>query len=126
MTKSVRSLALLVMLGSPCLLPAQYTRTRRGTNSAPTGIGGHKGLIITIHGSLKKLTKKELLIQTDGDQIQTIRLSHTTKFMKAGKEIKPYDVDLESMLTLDVTQDVDLKFIAITVTVDVPAKPAAQ
>lgn len=119
------SLVLLAVVCSPALLPGQYTRTRRGANNAPTG-GGHKGLIITIHGSLKKLTKKELLIQTDGDQIQTIRLSHTTKFMKAGKEIKPYEADLESLLTLDVIQDVDLKFIAVTVTVDVPPKPAPQ
>ena len=120
---TARCIGVLVLglaLGAP--MPAQYTRTRRGINNAPAGIGGHKGLIITVHGSLKKLTKKELLIQTEGEQFETIRLSHTTKFMKAGKEIKPYEVDLESMLTLDVTQDVDLKFIAVTVTVDVPAK----
>jgi cytochrome c1 len=111
-------------ISAACLLcfsaQAQYGRARHvvTTNSNPMA---YKGLVVTLHGSVKKLTKKEILLQSD-DQLLTIRCSHKTKFSDSDGEIKATAVDLESTVTIDATEDVDLKLIALNVRVDAGSK----
>jgi len=83
-----------------------------------------KGLVVTFHGALKKLTKKEILIQSDDNQLLTFRCSKKTKFLGAEGEVKPTDIDLESPVTISASEDVDLKLMAISVKADpVKKKP---
>lgn len=117
----------LLAISIACLLclsaAAQYGRARRtvpgGVSSGPAA---YKGLVVTLHGSLKKLTKKEMLIQSDDDQLLTIRCSRKTKYSDADGAIKPAAIDLESVVTVDASEDVDLKLMAINVKVDSSAK----
>ncbi len=115
MLKGALSIVVLIGLSSPA--SGQYSGSRRTAPIASPNMGVRKGLIVTFHGSLKKMTKKEILIQSDDHQLLTIRRNRETKFTKDNQEIKAYAIDLETPLTIDVRQDVDLKLIAVNVMV---------
>ena len=104
---------------------AQYGRGRRGTGVA-SGPQHIKGLVVTLHGSVKKLTKNEILIQSDEDQLVTLRCSKKTKFSDADGEIKRTAIDLESKVTIDASEDNDLKLMALTVMVDAADKKTLE
>lgn len=96
-----------------------YPRARRGL--APTAVPATapKGVLMVFHGKLKVIDKKKIVIETDeSQQLLTIRLTGKTKFLNAGKEVKPATIDLETPLTVDASQDKDASFLAANVTVD--------
>ena len=106
----------------PALLLAQYyPRTRRGVapgtpNPSAYNVAG------SFHGKLKELTGKEIMIETEDNQIVSIHRSRKTKFLKGTQTIKPSDIDLETPVTVDASEEVDLTLTAISVTVDTPKK----
>lgn len=107
------------------LLPAQYVR-RGAYPTSPGHPDAYSNVAVTFHGKLKDIEKKKLVIQTDEDQTVTIRLTGKTKFLKNDKTIKPTDIDLETPITVDASEDADLSILAIDVIVDSPQKKAAQ
>lgn len=115
----VMSLRKLVSICLVCLFSLVLLGQRRGrpayTAPQATAI---KGLVVTFHGVLKKLTKKEMLLESDENQLLTIRCSRKTKFNDQDGEIKPSDIDLESRISVDASEDVDLKLMAINVKVE--------
>jgi hypothetical protein len=109
------------------LLLAQsgYPRARRGGSSTtPANLSAYKGVAGSFHGTLKDLNKKEIMIETDDHQSVSIRRSGKTKFLKGPQPIKPSEIDMETTVTIDASEDVDLKLTAISVTVDTPKKSA--
>jgi hypothetical protein len=52
----------------------------------------------------------------------TIRRTGKTKFIKDSKPVKPSDIEAGTSLTIDAVEDMDLSIVAVTVTVDTPAK----
>jgi len=76
----------------------------------------------SFHGKLKELTGKEITITTDDDQVVSIHRSRKTKFLKGTQTIKPSDIDLETPVTIDASEEVDLTLTAVSVTVDTPKK----
>jgi len=101
--------------------PYPYPQTRRsvtpGTPHPPAyNVAG------SFHGKLKDLSSKEILIETDDDQTVSIHRSRKTKFLKGKESIKASDIDLETLVTVDASEDVDLKLTAVSVTVDPPPK----
>jgi hypothetical protein len=119
--------AALVLGILPAMLLAQYPynypypQTRRsvapGTPHPPAyNVAG------SFHGKLKELNSKEILIETEDDQTVSIHRSRKTKFLKGKESIKASDIDLETMVTVDASEDVDLKLTAVSVTVDPPPK----
>ncbi len=103
------------------------SRTRRANprTSGPTAT--YQGLAGTFHGTLKQLNSKEIVIQTTDDQAVVIRRSRKTKFLRDDKQIKATDIPMESTVSIDAAEDIDLKPTAITVTVEKPSKqPASQ
>jgi len=132
-------LTLLLALMLPARLPAQYSR-RRGPASATATSGPYSGPAVTFNGTLKALTKKELVVDLDpGDpdadrQSLTFRFSKKTKFLKDDQPIKATDIEVGTHISLDATRDGDLKLSALNVMVapldkagDKPAaKPAAK
>ena len=113
----------LLMLLLPGLSPAQYGSRRRGPASATANSGPYSGPAVTFHGTLKAMTKKELVVDLDATepaeekQSLTFRFSKKTKFLKDDKEIKPADVAVGTHITLEATRDGDLKLSALDVTV---------
>jgi hypothetical protein len=106
----------------PALLLAQYyPRTRRGVVPGTPNPGAYN-VAGSFHGKLKELSKKEIMIETEDGQIVSIHRSGKTKFFKGTQSIKPSDIDIETPVTVDATEDVDLTLTARSVSVDVPKK----
>jgi hypothetical protein len=115
--RRVQIAAFVLSLLLAALAHGQY-RGRREPATATACAGGIQGLVVTFHGALKKLTKKEILIQSDENQLMTIRCSGKTKFLdKDNKKIKPSDIDLETVVSIDASEDLDSKLMAINVRV---------
>jgi hypothetical protein len=103
----------------PYPYPSAYPRTRRNSNT--TGVtGAHKDLAGTFHGTLKQLSNKEIVIQNDDDQTVVIRRSKKTKFLLDEKEIKASAIAMNTLVTVEASEDVDLKPIAVSLSIDIP------
>jgi hypothetical protein len=121
MLRLLRVVALLSVV-LPALLVAQYYPQPRRIAPATPKPGAYKGVAGSFHGKLKELTNKEITIQTEDDQILSIHRSRKTKFLKGTQTIKPSDIDLETPITVDAAEEVDLSLTALSVTVDTPKK----
>jgi|ERR1039457_2787859 hypothetical protein len=123
----------LLALLLPARLPAQggYSR-RRGPASATANSGPYNGPAVTFNGTVKALTKKELIVDLDSTepdaerQSLTFRFSKKTKFLKDDQPIKPSDIEVGTHITLDATRDGDQKLSALNVMVAPPGKPAGK
>jgi hypothetical protein len=106
----------------PTLLQAQYyPRPIRGVGPGTPKPPAYN-VAGSFHGKLKELSGKQITIETDDDQVVSIHRSRKTKFLKGTQTIKPSDIDLETMVTVDASEDVDLSLTAVSVTVDTPKK----
>jgi rRNA pseudouridine-1189 N-methylase Emg1 (Nep1/Mra1 family) len=103
-------------------------RGRRGTSSsAPVHPEAYKDAVVTFHGVLKKLTKKEIIIESDDNhELLTFRRNKATKFLENDTEIKPAAIDMESAVSVDAAEDVDLKLMAIRLTVGASKKDGGE
>jgi hypothetical protein len=71
---------------------------------------------------VKELTKKEIMIETGDEQTVSLRITGKTRFLKNNQPIKPSDIETETVVTVDASEDVDLKLTAISVMVGPPPK----
>ena len=116
MMRRVGIVALSLLLGS--IAHGQYRGRRQGPATSTAHAKGIEGLVVTVRGALKKLTKKEMLIESDENQLMTIRVSGKTKFFdKDNKPIKPSEIDLETVVAIDASEDLDAKLMAVNVRV---------
>ncbi len=103
------------------------SRTHRANSRTGGPTATYQNLAGTFHGTLKQLNSKEIVIQTADDQAVVIRRSRKTKFMLDDKIIKAADIPMESSVSIDAAEDIDLKPTALTVTVEKAFKqPATQ
>jgi hypothetical protein len=114
--------SLLAVLLVPALLLSQYGRRTRFPTAG--NVPGTDLPAVTFQGNLRALTKKDLTIDVKDatDQSLTFRISHKTKFIKDGKEIKRNAVEVGTVVAVDATRDPDQKFSAVNVIVN-PPKP---
>jgi hypothetical protein len=113
----------LLMAMTAAVLPGQYSRRR---SVATATAGPYTGPAVSFNGTVKSLTKKEIIIDLDSEQESlTLRRSGKTKFFKDDKEIKAADVPVGTHVTLDATRDGDQKLSALKVMVAPAATPAA-
>ena len=114
---------LLLVLLLPATLPAQY---RRGPVAATATSGPYGGLPVTFNGTVKALTKKDLLMDLDrpdpdaAPESLTFRLSRKTKFLKGDQPVKPSEIAAGTHITLEATRDGDQKFTAMNVMIALP------
>jgi|ERR1700733_6067488 len=125
MPKLARAVAIFGVLLPALLLAQYYPRTRRGVVPGTPNPGAYN-VAGSFHGKLKDLNSKEITIQTDDEQVVSIHRTRKTKFLKGTQTIKPSDIDLETMVTVDASEDVDLSLTAVSVTVDTPKKSAGS
>jgi hypothetical protein len=121
MLKPVRAAILLGVVVPALLLAQYYPRPRRGIVPGTPNPGAYN-VAGSFHGKLKELTSKEITIETGDEQLVSIHRTRKTKFLKGTQTIKPSDIDLETMVTVDATEEVDLSLTAVSVTVDTPKK----
>ena len=65
----------------------------------------YKIAIGIFHGKLKQLTDKEIVIENQSNQMVSIRRSHKTKFLRNNKSIHPSDIDLDTTIIVEVTEE---------------------
>lgn len=117
---------LLLLLLIPVMIFGQHRRS--GTlppamNTPPA----FKDAVVTFGGVVKKLTKKELLLDLDeGHELMTFRVNKDTKFHNDGAEVKRTAIDLEAHVNVDAMQDADSKFKAVLVKAGKEATPEAK
>jgi hypothetical protein len=117
-----RIIPILVLAAVPLFAQYQPQRTTR-TRGLPNSIGdtgAYHDPAATMHGVLKRLTAKAVTIIGDGDQSVEIVRTHKTRFLRNGKEIKPADILIGSILSIDVAKAPDLTPLAVNVMVDSP------
>ena len=116
-------IALLLGVIVPAIISAQSIyRTRRGVGPGTPVPPAYKDVAGSFHGKIKELTKKEIMIETEDDQTVSMRVSGKTKFYKGNEPIKATDIDMETLVTVDASEDADLKLTAINVIVNPPPK----
>lgn len=123
MLKLVSILAMFGVVAPALVLAQYYPRPIRGVGSPGTPKpGAYKDVAGSFRGKLKDLTSKEITIETEDNQIVSIHRSRKTKFFKGTQSIKPSDIDIETPVTVDASEDVDLSLTAVSVTVDTRKK----
>ena len=80
MNRIVRNQKLLAVFAVLLVLPilggqTNYQRSRRGATPKSMPTGAYKELAGTFHGTLKELSNKEIVIQSDENQTVSIRRS---------------------------------------------------
>lgn len=116
-------LLLLLVLGSPVCGQTRNSRERRSATPRPDlNTTAVKDLAGTFRGTLKELTNKEIVIQNEENQTVSIRRNRKTKFLRDEREIKAAEIPLNTPVTIEAAQDIDLKPMAISVTADSAAK----
>lgn len=115
-----------VLLGIGLSAWGQMRRTRAGQPNGTAITGAYNEPAATMHGVLKRITKKSVIIAADGDQIVTMDRTRKTKFFKQGKEVKPEEIAEGSVVSVDVGKDPQLAPLAVNVRVDAPAVDGAS
>jgi cytoskeletal protein RodZ len=123
MLKPLSLIAVIVVVLPALLLAQYYPRSRRGVIPGTPNPGAYN-VAGSFHGKLKELTSKEIMIETDDSQTVSIHRSRKTKFLKGTQSIKASDIDIETPVTVDASEEVDLSLTAVSVTVDTPKKTA--
>lgn len=124
--RSARIAAFMLVLSALTLLDGQYRSRRAAGGGATANPAPLTGVTITFHGALKKLAKKQILIESNDSQIITFRRSGKTKFFENNQEIKASDIDLETVVAVEAGEDNDLKLLALNVRVDVRPKKTIE
>ena len=113
--------AFILLLWLPGNMPGQYVRRLPSTATAQAG--PYKGPAVSFNGTVKAITKKQIMVDVDrGDpaadaESLTFRLSKKTKFLKDAQPIKPEDIARGTHVSVEATRDGDNKFSALNVTV---------
>lgn len=101
------AMLLVFVLAAAIPLQAQYQRrpsSARTSRSAPapdvlaTAVAGFKG-------KLRSIDKKGIVIESTEDQVVSFHRSKKTRFLADEKEVKPQDIPLGSMVTVDASKD---------------------
>jgi hypothetical protein len=121
MLKPLSIVGVMIVVLPAILLAQYYPRTRRGGVPGTPNPGAYN-VAGSFHGKLKELSKKEIMIETEDGQIVSIHRSGKTKFLKGTQSIKASDIDIETPVTVDASEEVDLSLTARSVTVDTPKK----
>ncbi len=112
--------SLIIVAAFPALSPAQYGRPRISQPNATAAAGAYNEPAVTMHGVLKRITKKDIVILVDDDRPVTMDRVRKTKFFKDGKEVQPEQLAMGSIVSVDVGKDPQLTPMALNVRIDAP------
>ena len=94
----------------------------------PTSGKGDKGAgkfyesaIGVFRGTLKELTSKEIVIENESKQIVSMRRSQKTKFFRNSEPVRPTEIDLDTFVTGEATENGSVSLKALSVTAEISA-----
>ena len=73
-----------------------------------------------LHGKLKQMTDKEIVIENQSNKMVSIWRSHKTKFFRNNEPIHPSEIDLDTPIIVEVTEEKS-SLAALIVSVDTSA-----
>jgi hypothetical protein len=118
------ALAALVCAQTPMPNQGQSRQTRQGRRGTPqTGISPLETPVATFHGTVRSITKKEIVVDMAEEQSIAFHISHKTKFVKEEKAVRPTTIAAGASVTVDGKRDLLGNVDAVTVTVDSSKKP---
>jgi len=103
----MRVLAALVMLA---LIPFAALADKKSKDQ----------VLVTFAGSVKRITKKEILIETDGDNQMTFVRTKRTVFQSGGRAIDGAGVPQGITVNVQAFERLNRELEAVTVTVAIP------
>lgn len=111
-------------LTAAILFPPHAEAQRGGRAPGSTVIAAPmKGVVVTAHGKLKEITKKQIVLGFDDGALTFFRRTSKTKFVENDQPLKEYEFELESVVTVEAGEDYDLKLVALVVKMDKRAPP---
>lgn len=114
-------LTFAALIALACPLSAQHRRAAgSGATVSPAPL---KDVIISFHGTLAELSKKDLQLVSDDNKLMIMRRSSKTKFLNGDQELKAKDVGVDDKVTIDAVEDNDMKFLAVAVHLDAVQPP---
>jgi hypothetical protein len=121
MPKFVLVLTLTSVVCAQVVTPSTGRRSRA---QPQTRISDLETPVATFQGTLKSVSKSEIVLGMPEDQSIVFHISHKTKFLRDAKPIKPSAIPAGASLTVDGKRDLKGNVEAVTVTVDPAKKPA--
>ena len=115
----------VLVLTVACTLSAQapvQTRSRR-SGTQQSGVSPLETPVATFHGTLKSVSKKELVLEVQNEHEVAFAISHKTKFLKEKKSIKAADIPSGAVLSVDGKRDILGNTEAVVVRLEPDAKP---
>ena len=101
------ALALLLLAGTLPLQAQMQRRPNRAGNKSssapPTDVLA--GAVASFKGKLKVVDKKQIVIESGEEQIVLFHRSKKTRFLANEKTVKPEEIPLETVVTVDASKD---------------------
>jgi hypothetical protein len=99
-------LAVLVLAGTlPLQAQMQRRPSRAGNKGGAPPTEAFAAAVATFKGKLKAVDKKEIVIESAEDQTVSFHRSKKTRFLADEKPIKPEDIPLETVVTVEASKD---------------------
>jgi hypothetical protein len=125
LTPFLPGLLAAMLVPALCAQTPTMGRVRTGRTRQPqTGISDLETPAATFHGTVRSISKQEIVLDLPEDQSVAFHISRKTKFVKEAKPIKPTEIAAGAPVTIDGKRDARGNTEAVTVTVD--TKPAAR
>jgi hypothetical protein len=112
--------ASVLLFTSPGLVPAtgqmRPTRGTRGRQATanPNSTAG-QGLLAKFEGTIRAKTKKEIVLEVEGEQSLTLRLTKKTTYFNGKDKAKPDDVPIGTSVVVEATRELNGDLSAVNV-----------
>ena len=127
MRKCVLALVLICALSGQTPSTGRQPRAGKGRQQPQNRVSDLETPVATFHGTVRSISKKEIVLDMPEDQSIAFHISHKTKFVKDAKAIKPSAIAAGAEATVDGKRDLLGNVEAVTVTLEKkPAPPPAQ
>jgi hypothetical protein len=124
MRNCVLALLLIPMLCAQTPSTSRQPKQGRGRQQPQNRVSELETPVATFQGTVRSISKKEIVVDMPEDQSIAFHISHKTKFIKDDKPVKPAAIVAGTLVTVDGKRDLLGNVEAVTVTVN--TKPAAK
>jgi len=126
MIKFAAAAILIPMLCAQTPSTGQRTSQPRSRQQPQNKVSDLETPLATFQGSVRSISKKEIVVDMPEDQSIAFHISHKTKFVKDAKPVKPATIAAGMKVMVDGKRDLLGNVEAVTVTVDPKPQPKAE
>jgi hypothetical protein len=126
MIKLAAAAILIPMLFAQTPSTGQRTRQPRNRQQPQNKVSDLETPVATFQGSVRSISKKEIVVDMPEDQSIAFHISHKTKFVKDAKPVKPATIVAGMKVMVDGKRDLLGNVEAVTVTLDPKPQPKPE